>query len=47
MEEYPDTKQTFIICQTPSRYKLSERIMVLPWQELQLIFENEDLPPHQ
>ncbi|MDA9271878.1 AAA family ATPase [bacterium] len=39
IEEYPCTTLAYIICQTPARYKLSENIMVLPWQEIHTIFE--------
>lgn len=37
MEEYPHTDVAYIVCQTPARYKLSENIMVLPWQEIHTI----------
>ena len=39
MEEYPDADMDYIVCQTPDRYKLSENIMVLPWQDIYIIFE--------
>lgn len=40
MEEYPETEQAYVVCRTPHRYKISDKIMALPWQELKLIFDN-------
>ena len=39
MDEYPHTDLAYIVCQTPHRYKLNEQIMVLPWQDIHIIFE--------
>lgn len=38
--EYPESQEAYIICQTPHRYRISEKIMVLPWQEISFIFEH-------
>ena len=38
MAEYP-TKQAFIICRTPQRYKITSHIIALPWQEVSSIFQ--------
>jgi predicted AAA+ superfamily ATPase len=40
LDEYPETKQAYIISRTSRRYKISDKIMVLPWQEIKLIFEH-------
>lgn len=40
MEEYPQAEQAYLICQTPHRYKLSDSITVLPWQEICTIYDN-------
>lgn len=40
MEEYSNTDLAYIVCQTPDRYKLSENIMVIPWQEIHIIFDH-------
>lgn len=37
MTEYP-VKQAYIICRTPRRYKISDNITALPWQEVSVIF---------
>jgi predicted AAA+ superfamily ATPase len=37
IEEYP-IKKAYIICRTPYRYKITENIIALPWQEISLIF---------
>ncbi len=34
MEIYPETRQAYIICRTPQRYNVLDKITVLPWQEL-------------
>ena len=34
MSEYPESSQGFVVCQTPVRYQLTDRIQALPWQEL-------------
>ena len=39
IEAYPDVERAYIVCQTPTRYKLSEQIMALPWQEVHMIFD--------
>lgn len=38
MDEYPEAKQAFVICRTPHRYKITEQVMALPWQELNTLF---------
>jgi uncharacterized protein len=38
IEEY-NVKQSYIICRTPHRYKITENILALPWQEIETIFE--------
>lgn len=39
IEEYPETQEAYIVCQTPHRYKITERITALPWQEISFIFQ--------
>ncbi len=39
MEEYPQAKQGYIVCQTPHRYKIHDKILALPWQEIASIFQ--------
>jgi hypothetical protein len=36
-EEYK-TRDAYIICCTPRRYKIKENIIALPWQEINSIF---------
>ncbi len=38
MHEYPEALQGYIICRTPQRYQITEKIMALPWQEIQTLF---------
>jgi predicted AAA+ superfamily ATPase len=38
MEEYAETKHAYIICRTPYPYTITNNIMALPWQEMNLIF---------
>lgn len=38
IEEY-HVKQAYIICRTPHRYKIEEKIIALPWQEIGAIFQ--------
>lgn len=38
MEEYSEADKAYIICRTPQRYQISDRIIALPWQELGSIF---------
>lgn len=42
INEYPETQQAYLVCRTPKRYKLADNITVLPWQEINLIFQNLD-----
>jgi len=37
MDEY-QSKQGYIICRTPHRYKITNSILALPWQELKAVF---------
>lgn len=39
MQEYPEAELGYIVCRSPERYKLTDNIMVLPWQELGSIFD--------
>ncbi|MBP9726906.1 MAG: ATP-binding protein [Gammaproteobacteria bacterium] len=39
MEEYPQAQQGYIVCQTPHRYKIHDKILALPWQEIASIFQ--------
>lgn len=41
MDEY-QVNQGYIICRTPHRYKITDKIIALPWQELGLIFKTLD-----
>ncbi len=34
LEEYSEAKQAYIVCRTPRRYKVCDRITALPWQEI-------------
>ena len=34
MEEYPESEQGYIVCRTPNRYRLTDKIIALPWQEI-------------
>ncbi len=34
LREYPDAPRGYLICRTPRRVRLSDRITALPWQEL-------------
>lgn len=38
MQEYP-VEQAYIVCRTPHRYRLDEKILAIPWQELNTLFE--------
>lgn len=38
-KEYP-TKDTYVICQTPRKYKIAKNITALPWQEIESICKN-------
>lgn len=38
MVEY-HVEQGYIICRTPHRYKITDSIMALPWQEIGKVFE--------
>lgn len=40
LSEYKETDQGYIICRTPHRYKLTDHITALPWQELPSILTN-------
>lgn len=38
ISEYPEAQFGYVICRTPTRYKISEKIMALPWEEINRIF---------
>lgn len=38
LQEYKNSKEAFIVCQTPKRYLLKSNITVIPWQEIPLLF---------
>ena len=38
MEENMDIKTSYIVCRTPHRYKITDKIIALPWQELARVF---------
>jgi len=37
LDEYPEAKQAYLICQTPRKIKLADKIYAWPWQELDTI----------
>ena len=39
MQEHPSVKMSYIVCRTPHRYKLAEKITVIPWQYIGDVFE--------
>ncbi len=39
-QDYEYIEQAYIICRTPTRYRITENIIALPWQEIPAIFEN-------
>lgn len=39
MEEHAPIERAYIICQTPQRYKLNDKIIALPWQETHTVFD--------
>jgi len=43
LEEYPEAQQAYVVFRTPHRYKLADNILVLPWQEINLIFHELNL----
>lgn len=40
LNEYKETTRAYIICRSPNSYQLSDKITILPWQELPSIFQN-------
>lgn len=34
LEEYPEASHGYVVCQTPDRLKLEDKITAIPWQEL-------------
>lgn len=42
LEEYPQTKQGYIICRTPQPYRISPRIIALPWQQMETVLDTFD-----
>lgn len=39
MDEYPQAKQAYIVCRTPQRYKITDNVIALPWQEINFILQ--------
>ncbi|MCH9770453.1 MAG: AAA family ATPase [Gammaproteobacteria bacterium] len=39
LAEYPQAEEGYIICRTPARYKVSENITAIPWQEIYVLLE--------
>lgn len=39
MNEYENVNQAYIVCQTPSRYKIDDSVTALPWQEISCLFK--------
>jgi predicted AAA+ superfamily ATPase len=39
MQEYSTAKMSYIVCRTPQTYKLAENVTVIPWQEMNKVFE--------
>lgn len=37
-QEYPEFQVAYVVCQTPRKMKLAEKIYALPWQELSSLF---------
>lgn len=37
LQEYPEAPAGYLVCQTPHRLKLTEKITAIPWQELDLL----------
>jgi uncharacterized protein len=42
MQEYADVKLAYIICRTPRRYKIADKIIALPWQEIGQMLQTEN-----
>jgi len=40
MQEYPTSKMSYIVCRAPQPYELAENVMVIPWQEMNRVFES-------
>lgn len=40
MDDYPQTKQGYVVCRTPQKYKISNHVMALPWQEMNQIIHD-------
>jgi predicted AAA+ superfamily ATPase len=39
MEDYSEAQQGYIVCRTPQRYRLTNKITALPWQEIGSLFQ--------
>ncbi len=39
LAEYGEARQGFVVCQTPRRAQIADRVVALPWQELGAILE--------
>ena len=40
LAEYPQATEAYIVCQTPHRYRINDKVLALPWQEITSIFES-------
>ncbi len=40
LNEYEEASCAYIICRSPHKYQISNKIIILPWQELLSIFQN-------
>jgi predicted AAA+ superfamily ATPase len=38
--EYPEVEIAYVVCRTPRRYKIADKIMAIPWQEIETIFHS-------
>ncbi|TAK74745.1 MAG: ATP-binding protein, partial [Gammaproteobacteria bacterium] len=38
MSETPQAEQGYVVCRTPRRYKIADRVTALPWQEINFLF---------
>ena len=40
LQEYKNTKEAYIVCQTPKRFLLRNNITAIPWQEIHFLFDH-------
>lgn len=38
LDEYKNSSQGYVICQTPKRFLLTENITAIPWHEIETLF---------